>query len=878
MTSRRANVQLGAAAAVLAGAGVAAGYPELVLLGAASAVAAVAIRPAAPPPSPRPPRPGRDRARWQGLPRGADVVFRSLRYYQPGDRLSLIDWRATARRGGSPVVREFGDPREPDEALVPEGAGNPGPVARPATQVALIATALALTAVLYGGFFAGWGFLPRLAAVAAGACALATVVAWARLAPAAATLAGAIGLAVAAELAVLSGGLDPGAGWDALTGGWAAMLTVAAPAPDSPPMLMFPVIVTWVAGYASVAVALRARSVLGPAAIVTGAQVTGLAFAANQPATHLLQAGALAVLLLALTLIRAGRAARRGHHPLARALAPGIALVAAATAIGLLTAVASRPADAAQRFTPRQLLAAPLRLPSARSPLSSVRDQVRKPDPATLFTIAITGTTDPPPLIAAVALDSFDGTQWSSSDSYRVSGPVLAPGPPVAGGMPLTERVTVRALAGPYLPADGWPARIDAPLRPGILVGFDPGSGILVADAASLAGVRYTVTTTAPPAHAPLADAAAGSGPAVAPYLRLPGKPGWLTALARKMTRGQRSPDARLQAIQRSLRALPVTPDAAPGVSYGRLRQLLQPATAQEGAGYADQHAAAFTLLARAEGIPARVIMGYRLPSPSSVRGDTRTYPVTTADAYAWAQAYFPGHGWVDFDPTDTGNVASAAATAPGAPSVRPSAQPQPSPGHASTPAPVPTAPPTTVASPPSAPAPTAGHGPGPATAGLPAALAVAALAVLGVLAVAGPTAFIRRRRRRRRHQGSPAQRLAGAWGEMLDRLADTGVVTGGSQTVRELADQAASAVAARQAPGARLSRPERALERAEPYLTGLATAVAGAAFGDVDPGEEAARQAWEDERELTKALYRRWRAVHGARHWGIPVPRRRRR
>lgn len=58
------------------------------------------------------------------LPR-ADVVFHSLRDYQPGDPLRMIHWRATARRvGGWPVVRELGDPEEPVQVLLLDTAAS----------------------------------------------------------------------------------------------------------------------------------------------------------------------------------------------------------------------------------------------------------------------------------------------------------------------------------------------------------------------------------------------------------------------------------------------------------------------------------------------------------------------------------------------------------------------------------------------------------------------------------------------------------------------------------------------------------------------------------------------------------------------------------
>jgi hypothetical protein len=54
-------------------------------------------------------------------------------------------------------------------------------------------------------------------------------------------------------------------------------------------------------------------------------------------------------------------------------------------------------------------------------------------------------------------------------------------------------------------------------------------------------------------------------------------------------------------------------------------------------------------VLARAAGMPARLVVGYAggLPDPVNVR-----YLVTEANAHAWPEIYFPGYGWIEFEPT----------------------------------------------------------------------------------------------------------------------------------------------------------------------------------------------------------------------------------
>lgn len=66
-------------------------------------------------------------------------------------------------------------------------------------------------------------------------------------------------------------------------------------------------------------------------------------------------------------------------------------------------------------------------------------------------------------------------------------------------------------------------------------------------------------------------------------------------------------------------------------------------------AGHCEYFATGMVMLARSAGIPARLVTGY-------LRGETnrfsRRYAVRQSDAHAWVEVFFPGVGWVAFDPT----------------------------------------------------------------------------------------------------------------------------------------------------------------------------------------------------------------------------------
>jgi transglutaminase TgpA-like protein/transglutaminase superfamily protein/uncharacterized protein DUF4129 len=63
--------------------------------------------------------------------------------------------------------------------------------------------------------------------------------------------------------------------------------------------------------------------------------------------------------------------------------------------------------------------------------------------------------------------------------------------------------------------------------------------------------------------------------------------------------------------------------------------------------GYCEQFASAMAVMLRTVGVPARVAIGFTAGVDG---GDERT--ITTADAHAWVEAWFPGIGWTAFDPT----------------------------------------------------------------------------------------------------------------------------------------------------------------------------------------------------------------------------------
>src|SRR5829696_2710774 len=65
--------------------------------------------------------------------------------------------------------------------------------------------------------------------------------------------------------------------------------------------------------------------------------------------------------------------------------------------------------------------------------------------------------------------------------------------------------------------------------------------------------------------------------------------------------------------------------------------------------GYCEQFSSSLAVMARSQGLPARVATGY---APGEYNPFTGYYDVRASDAHAWVEVYFPGYGWSTFDPT----------------------------------------------------------------------------------------------------------------------------------------------------------------------------------------------------------------------------------
>ena len=132
-------------------------------------------------------------------------------------------------------------------------------------------------------------------------------------------------------------------------------------------------------------------------------------------------------------------------------------------------------------------------------------------------------------------------------------------------------------------------------------------------------------------------------------YLALPASlPDRVRELSRVVTQGARTPLDKAMSIQDFLRSDRFTysvdvekpPRDADGVDYFLFETMT---------GYCDYFASAMVVMLRAVGVPARLAAGY---GPGEETDATGLREVRSTDAHSWPQVYFPGHGWIDFEPT----------------------------------------------------------------------------------------------------------------------------------------------------------------------------------------------------------------------------------
>ena len=260
--------------------------------------------------------------------------------------------------------------------------------------------------------------------------------------------------------------------------------------------------------------------------------------------------------------------------------------------------------------------------------------------------------------LRAFTVDEFDGRAWhrqpngesGSWDQNVVIGPGREAGVPVDPADPraLSVQVHVEGLEQADLPISTFPraVQVAGPWA------YDEVRDEVIGRRPTAGGLEYAMQVLVPNLTADaLRDAEVGIPPGDADYLAVPDSQhiGDVRALAAELTAGATTPYAKAMAIQSFLRSTAnFTYDTRvpPATSQDAVWDFLQ-----DRRGYCVQFATAMAIMARTQGIPTRVAIGF-LPGEAVEKDGQFTYVVTGKQAHAWPELYFEGFGWVRFEPT----------------------------------------------------------------------------------------------------------------------------------------------------------------------------------------------------------------------------------
>ncbi len=271
--------------------------------------------------------------------------------------------------------------------------------------------------------------------------------------------------------------------------------------------------------------------------------------------------------------------------------------------------------------------------------------------------------TPAPRKLRARVFTSFDGRAWRGPRSVRhdLARAGLS-SPEVERGFRGVPGTTYRVAAPPA--HGGAPAvtRIRVVDPPGALVA--PAAAELVRlEADRLRADRFGVLE--PPPEPPVLYAVAQ--PWVVSAVAAPEDPGddpallavpedtdaRVRALAARLAEGGPAPDERLR---RTLELLWSEYRYALDTGPMRSPQPVAEFLFETRRGWCEHFASAAVVLLRLEGVPARYVTGFSMDAAPKVAGH---YVVRDADAHAWVEAWLPGRGWVEADPTPAGDYAA---------------------------------------------------------------------------------------------------------------------------------------------------------------------------------------------------------------------------
>ncbi|MCB5272762.1 Protein-glutamine gamma-glutamyltransferase [Arthrobacter sp. SO5] len=429
------------------------------------------------------------------------------------------------------------------------------------------------------------------------------------------------------------------------------------------------------------------------------------------------------------------------------------------------------------------------------NPMISLGNSLRSPSGDGRITFATNAPTTP--YLRSVTVDSFNGDTWAPDDREDTrrqgTGRIDSGLESAATELRVVTAINTGQFTSPYLPAPYAPEAVNG------LAGrwsWDPATLSIKGVDTNSRNQQYLVLSVAPQLTPDLlAQSSAPVQGVPEQFIRPPDNvPEIVRKTADSVTAGSTSAYAKAMAIQRFLRSVTFSyslQSPVQGGYDGNGLSVLADFLTQK-SGYCIHFASAMAVMARLEGVPSRIAVGYAPGRPTGAtvsiagQGALPEFEVDARDAHAWPELYFQGVGWVPFEPTPSRGVVPSYATEGAAPSgastnenndgLIPSRAPNPTPLPGAAPLPLPGA---------------AGQA-SPATQLLPVLYGTGAVLLLALLVASPQLARGRLRRRRlnsaRASDGVPP--ALPAWAELRDLATDYGVAPHPSETPRHFSER----------------------------------------------------------------------------------------
>jgi transglutaminase-like putative cysteine protease len=299
----------------------------------------------------------------------------------------------------------------------------------------------------------------------------------------------------------------------------------------------------------------------------------------------------------------------------------------------------------------------------ALNPFISLRTRLTAPEDVPMFRARSTQRER----WRLMVYDRFDGTDFAPSSDPRdnlvaFAGPIAGEQDPDLKMTQVTQEVEIQELGSFWLPAATVPVRVDAGRR----VLANPTFASLTVNQRLREGFSYTVVSQVPQVSSDdlRGPVDYGDYPAIRQYLDTGNLDDEVRERADAVVaaRNAETPFDKALAIQDYLRSKEFRYNLnVPALAAGgnQLRRFLT----EVREGYCEQFAIAMAMMARQVGVPSRVAVGFT----SGEIVDNGFLQVTTHDAHAWPELWFPDAGWVPFEPTPRadGTVAVPTYTTP---------------------------------------------------------------------------------------------------------------------------------------------------------------------------------------------------------------------